>query len=50
MLGRLYGGKEEILALLGWMNERCWELGSEEEFMEGVREAGKVEGRRTVTV
>lgn len=48
--GKLYGSKEEVLALLGWMNEKGWDLGSEEEFMEGVREAGKVEGRRTVTV
>jgi hypothetical protein len=40
---KLYGGREEILELIGWQNERRWDLGSEDEFMSAVREAGKVD-------
>lgn len=47
--GKLYGSKEEVLGLIGWMNENKWEVGNEEEFIEAVREAGKVDGRRTVS-
>ncbi|KAF3926343.1 Drainin [Arthrobotrys entomopaga] len=47
--GRLYGTKEEVMALLGWEGRGCmdkgeWRLGKEDEFMGKVRSAGKVEG------
>lgn len=49
--GKLYGDKEAILGVLGWMNEGRWEVGTEEVFVEAVREAGKVDAqRRTVSV
>ena len=52
--GKLYGSKEEILKVLGWPNvdaatalenpsPRLWDVGTEEDFMTAVREAGKVE-------
>ncbi|KAK6538123.1 hypothetical protein TWF694_011005 [Orbilia ellipsospora] len=46
--GRLYGTKEEVMALLGWEGRGCmdkgeWRLGKEDEFMGKVRSAGKVE-------
>lgn len=40
---RLYGSKEEVLALLGWDNLKGVDLGPEEKFMTAVRDAGKVE-------
>ncbi|MCL4551946.1 MAG: hypothetical protein M1305_00095 [Candidatus Marsarchaeota archaeon] len=46
--GKLYGSREEILGLIGWCNEKKWELGSEDEFIMAVREAGKVDGKREV--
>lgn len=46
--GKLYGSREEILELIGWCNEKKWEVGSEEEFVTAVREAGKVDGKREV--
>ncbi|CAK3842476.1 TBC domain-containing [Lecanosticta acicola] len=42
---KLYGSRDEILDLVGWRNENRWDVGSEEEFMAAVREAGKVEGK-----
>lgn len=44
--GKLYGDKEAVLGVLGWMSERRWEVGNEEEFVEAVREAGKVDVQR----
>ncbi|KAI9701387.1 MAG: hypothetical protein M1820_006478 [Bogoriella megaspora] len=53
--GKLYGTREEILSVLGWpdanpatagsgkQSSRMWDVGSEEDFMVAVREAGKVE-------
>lgn len=41
--GKLYGSRHEILDLIGWRNEKGWDLGSEEEFISAVREAGKVD-------
>jgi hypothetical protein len=46
---KLYGSKEEIVSVIGWMNEQRWQVGSENEFIEAVREAGKVDGRRCVS-
>lgn len=46
---KLYGGRNEVLELLGWGFEGRWELGSEEEFVESVREAGKVDSRKKST-
>ncbi|KAK5164074.1 uncharacterized protein LTR77_010165 [Saxophila tyrrhenica] len=43
---RLYGSREEILNIVGWQNEKGLDLGSEEEFMNAVRDAGKVDGRK----
>lgn len=40
---KLYGKRDEVLDLLGWGNEGRWELGSEEEFVAAVRDAGKVD-------
>lgn len=40
---KLYGGREEILDIISWRNEKKWALGTEEEFIKAVREAGKVE-------
>jgi hypothetical protein len=41
---KLYGQREEILDVISWRNERKWDVGSEDEFMKAVRDAGKVEG------
>lgn len=44
--GKLYGGKEEVLGVLGWRggNGRgSWDVGNEEDFMTRVRAAGKEE-------
>jgi len=43
---KLYGKRDEVLDLLGWGNEGRWELGSEEEFVTSVREAGKVDAKK----
>nr|POE63423.1 tbc domain-containing protein c23d3.03c [Quercus suber] len=50
VLGRLepelYGSRQEILDLISWRCERRWDaLGSEEDFVRAVRDAGKVAGR-----
>jgi hypothetical protein len=42
--GRLYGGREEVLDVVGWRNENGLDLGTEEEFVKALREAGKVDG------
>lgn len=47
--GKLYGGKEEVLRVLGWRggtDKGAWEVGGEEDFMALVRDAGKEERRR----
>lgn len=44
---KLYGKRDEVLDLLGWGNEDRWELGSEEEFVTCVREAGKVDSKNS---
>ena len=44
--GKLYGGKEEVLGVLGWSggtDKGAWEVGDEESFMGRVRNAGKEE-------
>ncbi|KAF7196049.1 TBC domain-containing protein C23D3.03c [Pseudocercospora fuligena] len=41
---KLYTTREEVLELIGWRNENFWDFGSEDEFVEAVREAGKVDG------
>ena len=38
---RLYGTKEEVLSVLGWEGPE-WNVGNEDDFMKGVRDAGKV--------
>ncbi|KAK5122387.1 hypothetical protein LTR85_003971 [Meristemomyces frigidus] len=45
---KLYGCKEEVLDLLSWRNEKDWDIGTEEEFIKAVREAGKVDGKGEV--
>ncbi|USW57922.1 Putative Rab-GTPase-TBC domain-containing protein [Septoria linicola] len=42
---KLYGSREEILQLIGWMNLERWPIGSEDAFIDGMREAGKVDRR-----
>ncbi|OQO08842.1 hypothetical protein B0A48_05732 [Cryoendolithus antarcticus] len=39
---KLYGSREEVLDLLSWRHEGRWALGSEDDFMKSVREAGKM--------
>lgn len=42
--GKLYGGKEEVLNVLGWrggVGRDKWDVGGEENFMAHVREVGK---------
>lgn len=39
---RLYGTREEILRLVGWCNEKEWDLGDEDAFVRDVRDAGKI--------
>lgn len=40
--GRLYGSKKEVLDVLGWgREERVWDVGNEEDFINCVRAAGK---------
>lgn len=39
--GSLYGSREEFLDILGWHATKPWKVGSEDEFMEIVRKAGK---------
>ncbi|SMQ52291.1 unnamed protein product [Zymoseptoria tritici ST99CH_3D1] len=46
---KLYGNREEILGLIGWQNESRWSVGTENEFVEAVREAGKVDQRRSAS-
>ena len=44
--GKLYGGKEEVLGVVGWRGgtgKGAWEVGGEETFMTSVRNAGKEE-------
>lgn len=44
--GKLYGGKEEVVGVLGWRGgtgQGTWEVGGEESFMGMVRNAGKEE-------
>ena len=44
--GKLYGGREEVLGVLGWRGgtgKGTWEVGGEETFMKMVRDAGKEE-------
>ena len=46
--GKLYGGKEEVLGVLGWrggVGPGAWDVGTEDEFMARVRAAGKEEKR-----
>lgn len=50
---KLYGSRDEVLALLGWGDRDAsekWTLGSEEEVMKAIREAGKVSGSSSTTV
>lgn len=41
--GKLYGTRDEILDIMSWRNEKKWWLGSEEDFIRAVRDAGKVD-------
>ena len=44
----LDGSKDEIEEVICWCNEKMWEVGSEESFMQTVREAGKVDAKGEV--
>jgi hypothetical protein len=44
--GRLYGSREEILAVLGSAVNGQWDLGPEDEFIQLVRDMGKVDEER----
>lgn len=50
--GRLYGSRDEVLAIVGWANAKGIDLGEEESFITAVRDAGKVarEGENVQTV
>jgi len=42
--GKLYGGNDEVLHVLGWRGGKTrWDVGGEEAFMAHVREVGKEE-------
>lgn len=44
--GRLYGGVEEVLGMVGWRGgsrKSAWNVGNEEDFIARVRGAGKEE-------
>ena len=43
--GRLYGSRDEILDIISWRNEKGWDVGTEEEFIKAVRDAGKVDSK-----
>ena len=45
---RLYVSKDEVLDLVSWRNECRWEVGSEDDFIRAVREAGKVDDKGEV--
>ncbi|KAK5134325.1 hypothetical protein LTR08_006754 [Meristemomyces frigidus] len=45
---KLYGSGAEILELVGWRNEKPWDVGTAEEFITAVREAGKVDSKGEV--
>ncbi|KAM3414560.1 hypothetical protein BST61_g9719 [Cercospora zeina] len=42
---KLYGSREDILQLIGWMNLERWPVAAEDGFIEAMREAGKVDRR-----
>ncbi|TKA26335.1 hypothetical protein B0A50_05114 [Salinomyces thailandicus] len=42
---KLYGTRSEILDLVSWRNERDWPIGTEDEFIQAVRDAGKADGK-----
>lgn len=44
---KLYGSRDEILSLIGWQNEERWDVGKEDDFIDAVREAGKVDAKRS---
>ena len=47
--GKLYGGKEEVLGVLGWRGgagKGAWDFGGEDTFIGMVRNAGKEEKGR----
>jgi hypothetical protein len=46
--GKLYGSREGILELVGWQNQKTWDLGIDEDFISAVRDAGKVDGKGEV--
>lgn len=46
--GKLYGSREEILDVIGWCSEGMFDIGSEEEFVKGIRDAGKVESKDVI--
>ena len=43
--GKLYGTHDEVLDALSWRNVARWDVGSEEDFIKAVRDAGKVDGK-----
>ncbi|KAI7368590.1 hypothetical protein KC336_g21098, partial [Hortaea werneckii] len=45
---KLYGTREEILDVISWRNEKDWPIGTEDEFIKAVREAGKVDANAGV--
>ena len=40
---KLYGSREEVLDLISWRNEGTWDLGSEDDFVKAIRDAGKID-------
>ena len=45
---KLYGTREEILDVISWRNEKDWPIGTEDDFIKAVREAGKVDAKAGV--
>ncbi|KAF2725424.1 hypothetical protein K431DRAFT_280782 [Polychaeton citri CBS 116435] len=42
---KLYGTKDEVLDVISWRNEQNWNFGSDDDLINAVREAGKVDGK-----
>ena len=45
---KLYGSGKEVLDIISWHNEKKWPVGTEDDFIRAVKEAGKVDGKGEV--
>lgn len=47
---KLYVDRDAVMELIGWRNENLWDMGSEDDFIAAVREAGKIDNGRKSSV